>query len=131
MKFDDETGELNTGTGDDLFGRKEGDDNLLKDIEYVEIVLKDVDITLIDKNNLAVLINNKNDYRLLNFVDNTSLKFSGESLGIPFNPEYNILLKKDEGKNYGSLALLRSDNPKFDFKIVVNAKARIEQTINF
>jgi hypothetical protein len=123
-----------TGTDDDLFGRKEGEDNLLKDIESVEIVLKDVDITIIDKANLAILVNNKkndkDDYRLLKFEDNKSLKFSGESLDIPFNPDYSILLKKD-GVNCGSLTFLRSDNPKFDFKLDVNAKARIEHTINF
>jgi hypothetical protein len=136
LELGDEPGELKAGTGYDLFGREEGGDNLFEDIEYVEISLRDIDdITIIDKANLAVLINNKkndkNDYRLLNFTDNTSLKFTGESLGIPFNPYYSILLKKKPGDNYGSLTFLRSDNPSFDFKIDVRAKARFEHTINF
>jgi hypothetical protein len=67
----------------------------------------------------------------LTFGENTSWKFSGDSLGIPFNPEYSILLKKDDDKDYGSLTFERSENPKFDFKLDVKAKARIEHTINF
>jgi len=118
-------------TDDDLFGRKDGEDNLLNEIELVEITIKGIDITIMEKEHLAVLVKNKEHYRLLEFRENASLKFDREFLSIPFNPEFRVLLKKDPGKNSGSLNILRTDNPKFDFRLELNAKANIEQTIKF
>jgi len=124
-------GDLLKNNGDDLFGRKDGEDNLLNEIELVEITIKGINITIVEKDKLVVLVKSKNDYRLLEFNENASLKFDREFLSIPFSPEFNVLLKKDTGKDSGSLRILRSDNPKFDFRLELNAKANIEQTIKF
>jgi hypothetical protein len=65
------------------------------------------------------------------------LKYDGKSLGMPFNPKYSVLLKKDKDKDtggslkFGSLTFLCADTPKFDFKIDIKAKAKIEQTLKF
>jgi hypothetical protein len=125
-------GDMLANTGDDLFGRKDGEDNLLDEVEFVEITIKGINITIIDKECLAVLVKNNNDYRMLEFRENASLKFDKEFLRIPFSPEFNVLLKKDiPGTSSGSFTILRSDNPKFDFRLELNAKANIEQTITF
>jgi len=120
------------GTGDDLFGRKDGDDKMFGefgDIEYVEIILRGVDITI---DGFALLIKNKDEYSLLEFKENESLKFDGKSLDRPFNPNLYILMKKDKDTtDKGSLKFLRSQTPRFDFKIDVRAKAKIEHTIKF
>jgi len=117
-------------TGNDLFGRKEGKDNLLDDIGSVEIVLKGVDITAAEKDKLRILIKNKGDYRLLELKDNASLKYDSGQLSEPFSPEFSVLLEKDTGTS-GSFKVLRSETPAFDFKLDVKAKAGIENTMEF
>jgi len=116
----------------DLFGRKEGDENnYLKDIEYVEITLKysPDDINIIDPEKLAVLV----DSQLLEFKkDNASLRLDGPSLNkIPFNPDFTVLLLKDEGQDYGSFVIKRQAEPSFDFKLYITAKANLEYKLDF
>jgi hypothetical protein len=117
------------GTGD-LFGREDGGDNLLNEINFVEIVLKEVNITITEKDKLMLLVKNKNDYKLLEFKDNVSLKYEGGLLSKPFSPEFSVLLKKDTATS-GSFNVLRAENPKFDFKLDVNAKAKVDYTTKF
>jgi len=117
------------GTGD-LFGREEGKDNLIKEIDSVEIIIKDVDISIIGKDNLVVLVKNKDNYNLLEFNNNASLKFDSGNLSAPFSPEFTVLLKKDTA-NSGSFKILRAESPKFDFKLDVKAKAKINYTQKF
>jgi len=116
----------------DLFGREEGKDNLLKDIDSVELILKGVEISIIKQENLMLLIKTNNNYKLLEFKENASLMFDGSSLGVPFSPEFFVLLKKDViSGSSGSFEILRTVAPKFDFKIDVKAKAKIDYTIEF
>jgi len=118
----------------DLFGRKEGEDNALKDITYVSVSIKfsKSDINVIDPNNLAVLVTTENGSRLMEFKDNASLKLEGAFLNdIPFSPQFNVLLEKEQGGSSGSIKILRSDNPSFDFKLYVEAKAALEYTLDF
>jgi hypothetical protein len=117
------------GTGD-LFGREDGKDNLINEIDSVEIILKDIDISVIEKDDIVVLVKNKNDYKLLEFKDNASLLFDGGNLSIPFSPEFSVLLKKDAGTS-GSFKVLRGGSQKFDFKLDVKAKAKIDYTYKF
>jgi len=124
----------------DLFGRKEGEKNYLQDIEYVDITIKysKDDINIIEPSKLAVLVSTKNGgSELLLFKDNdASLKLRGEFLNkIPFNPEFTILLKKDEVENtpgsykdFGSFIITRQDKPSFDFKLYVAAQVKLEYT---
>jgi hypothetical protein len=116
----------------DLFGREEGKDNLLKDIDSVELILKGVEISIIKQENLMLLVKTNNNYKLLEFKENASLMFDGSSLGVPFSPEFFVLLKKDViSGSSGSFEILRTVAPKFDFKIDVKAKAKIDYTIEF
>jgi len=114
----------------DLFGREEGEDNLLNEINFVEIILKEVNITITEKDKLMLLVKNKDDYKLLAFNNNTSLKYESDLLSKPFSPEFSVLLKKDTATS-GSFNVLRTENPKFDFKLDVKAKAKIDYTIKF
>jgi hypothetical protein len=114
----------------DLFGRKDDEDNLLNEINFVEIFLKEVNITITEKDKLMLLVKNKDDYKLLEFKDRESLKYEGDLLSKPFSPEFSVLLKKDTATS-GSFNVLRTDNPKFDFKLDVNAKAKVDYTIKF
>ena len=116
----------------DLFGREEGKDNLLKDIDSVELILKGVEISIIKQENLMLLVKTNNNYKLLEFKENASLNFDGSSLGVPFSPEFFVLLKKDViSGTSGSFEILRTAAPKFDFKLDVKAKAKIDYTMEF
>jgi hypothetical protein len=117
----------------DLFGRKKGkEDNLLKDIDFVELTLKGVDISIMKKENLKLLVKTNNNYKLLEFKEGASLKFDGSSLGVPFSPEFIVLLKKDVvSGSFGSFEILRTVAPKFDFRLEVKAKAKIDYTMEF
>jgi len=115
----------------DLFGREEGKDNLINEVDSLEIILKGVDISIFNKDNIRLLVKIKNDYKLLEFNDNASLKFDSNLLSIPFSPEFNVLLKKDTGTNSGSFKILRTEVPKFDFRLDIKAKAKIDYTLNF
>jgi len=119
----------------DLFGRKEGEDNYLKEINYVNIRIKfsDSDITITDPKKLAILVESRDYYKLLEFNDNESLTLDSEFLEYPFNPKFSVLLEKDQGKNSGSFKILRQEEqkPSFDFKLYIEAKAELEYTIDF
>jgi len=114
----------------DLFGREEGGDNLINEIDFVELNLKGVNISIIEKNNLMLLVKTKNDYKLLELKNNAALKFDSGLLSYPFSPEFSVLLKKDTGTS-GSIKILRTDAPKFDFMLDVKAKAKIDYTLKF
>jgi hypothetical protein len=134
------------GKPSDLLGRKEGDENnALKSIAYVAISLKfsDSDINIIDTRKLAVLVTTTNKdgtklSKLLEFKNNASLRFTGAALNeIPFNPEFTVLLKKDTpdqpgtiNPSPGSFKILNPTDPRFDFKLYVEAKAALEYTLD-
>jgi len=117
-----------TGTGDDLFGRKAGEDSLLNEIESVGITLKNIDITVIDKTMLAVLIETKDPPQLVEFKNN-SVSLQLKDLSVPFSPKFTVLLKKDTPDS-GSFRILRADAPKFDFKLYVEAKTSLDFTLD-
>jgi len=126
------------GKGDDLFNRKPGEDNALKDIKYVDINLmfSKNDINIIDSGRLAILVtkttNDGKISRLLEFKNNNKLRLSGSFLNdIPFNPTFSVLLERDKFQDFGSFQILRQNNPKFDFKIYIQAKAKLEYTLDF
>jgi len=134
----------------DLFNRVGDEDNIIDTLKNVEIILKDIDITILDPKNLAVLIERQGasqskDYKLLEFFnkDNTnsdeiSLTLEKDFIRRPFNPKFTILLKKDEKtpgtyENFGSFSISRPDLdnaqvPNFDFKLYVKAQAALEFT---
>ena len=120
----------------DLFGRTPGGNNALQAIDYLEIGLKfsESDINIINPGRLAILVKTKTDTdtvnRLLEFKNKASLRFNAEVLRhIPFSPKFDILLKNDEGKVFGSFMIIRQNKPKFDFKLDVTAWAALEYTL--
>jgi hypothetical protein len=115
----------------DLFGRKPGDENnYLKQIEYINIGIFKTNINILEKEKLAVWAATGKEGSLLKFEDNASIKLasSGEFL---YSPKFTVLLEKDTGKKFGSLKILRPENPSFDFKLYVEAKAKLEYTNKF
>jgi len=127
----------------DLFGRKDGEDNALKDISYVNIGLRfsRSDITLINSDNLAVLVTKSREenslQRLMEFKSGKPLKLTSEFFEeIPFNPDFSVLLEKDKDdntgayKNTGSFQLLYSPKPSFNFRLYVEAQAALEYTLD-
>jgi len=138
---------LQKGMGDgDLLGRKEGEENYLKDIAYIDIGLTldpktDFYINIIDSSKLAVLVTTK-DGKTKRIMElrppKTSLRLEGDFLNkIPFSPEFSVLLEKDNkaaggGKeNFGSFQIKRQKNAKFDFSLSVKAKTKLEYTMDF
>jgi len=121
---------------DDLFGRKGDKDDIINEIDEVGISLRDIQVSVIDKDKLAVLIKSRTTYKLLEFnKKEPSLTFEKNFISYPFSPDITILLAKDNiadgGKaNFGSFKILRTDVPKFDFKLDVKAKAKFNYTID-
>jgi hypothetical protein len=129
---------------DDLFRRKEGEDNYLRDIQYVAIGLEfpnDIknDINIIDYKKLYLLATTGSEVGVvhdLKKLDNDAIfEFTGASLGYPFNPKFTLLLEKEkdntgEYEDFGSFKILRADNPSFNFKLNVSAKATLEYILN-
>ncbi|MDR2575606.1 MAG: hypothetical protein LBC52_04095 [Treponema sp.] len=128
------------GLEGDLFGRKEGGNNALKDIMYVEIGLSfsKSDINIINPKGLAVLVMTNNKSKLMEFMNNKRLRFIGDDDGlnnIPFNPDFHVLLEKDKNtngqyKDFGSFQILRPTYPSFDFKLFVEARTNLQYTLD-
>jgi len=117
------------GTGGDLFGRKTGEDSFINEIESIGIILKNINITVIDKTSLAVLVETNDLPQLLEFgKDSVSLQL--QDLSVPFNPKFTVLLRKVPEKSFGSFRILRTDTPKFDFKLYVEAKTALNFTLD-
>jgi hypothetical protein len=125
--------------GEDMFGRKNGEDNdLLNNVDMVKVILKDIENNIIDGSPLALLLT-ANSYRDLielnmNEPSNvSSLEIRRDELPNPFSPRFEMLLKK-EGKDYATLKIKRrnpGEAPRFDYFMAIEARADIDYTINF
>jgi len=119
----------------DLFGRKPGENenDYLKNIRSFKIGMFKTDINILEQGKLAILaITKSGKSQILEFKNNGSIVLdnSGDSLE---SPQFSVLLKKDSPgpDGPGSLRILRSDNPSFDFKLFVEARAELEFTTDF
>jgi len=122
----------------DLFGsKKEGGkdkDNYLKNIDYINVGIRfsETDINIITPEKLAILAETKKDSKYMEFKNNASMKLiGGSSDGTLLSPAFSVILKKDPGENFGSFRLFRPAEPKFDFKLYVEAKAKLEYKMDF
>lgn len=124
----------------DLFGRKEGEKNQLKGIEYFKIGIFKTNINITYPEKLAILAvkkGSRSENAFMKFENNASLKLAGGSSDdeLLYCPEFSVLLERDkEGntyKDFGSFKILRPQNPSFDFKLFVEAKAKLEYTMDF
>jgi hypothetical protein len=122
------------GSGD-LFGRT-GDNDLLQNIDMIKITLKNLENDIMDNNKLGILIAADSYRNLIDFsMDSPSLEIDIDDLPNPFNPRFEILIKKDTpSAAYAPLGIKRQDpnkTPKFDFFLTVEARADIDYTIKF
>jgi len=115
----------------DLFGRKEGEENYLKKIEYFNVGIIKTNINIVDPTKLAILAISGSNSSTMEFRDNASLKLAGNSSSESLlSPTFKLILKKDLSENFGSFRILRQKNPVFDFKLYVEAKAALEYTLD-
>jgi hypothetical protein len=119
----------------DLFGRKPGEDNALQSIARMDIGFSKSDINIIDPGRLVVLVQTRTDNKLMSFSKNAFLRYPGEVLNdIPFSPKFYILLEKDKKEdgtyeNFGSFMIKGLNNPRFDFRLYVEAKTALQYTL--
>jgi len=131
---------LQTGGGGDLFGRtgEDSDDDLLSNVESVKISLKNPQNTVIDGISILVMVPGSPNQFFEFTANSPPVKFEGTDLDYPFNPQFEIVLKKDAKtgtgggyENYATLKIKRTEPKVFDFFLTVEAQANINQTIDF
>jgi hypothetical protein len=114
--------------GGDLFGRTTGkEDDLFESLDYVKIYLNNCRNTIIPGGFSISII--ADTYSNL-FTLDKGITIDLDELPNPFSPKFEILIPKIPGENYGTLSI-GSGTPEFDFSLVVDAKAKIDQTITF
>ena len=117
----------------DIFMRESNDDDLFNSFDWVEIALTKIENNIFNMDILSILVVNTgpDEYSsIINFGDSKpSLRINIDELPFPFIPKFEILLKKDNGKEYATLQLLRNDAPVFDFFLTARAKTAINETI--
>jgi len=119
----------------DLFGRNEDGDNFLDMLDSVKITIKDINNNILDISKLALLVET-NKTQTLEFNNGKSLTFTADDIKtIPFNPKFTMLLERGGNSTApGTLRILRptgNTSRKFDFKIDVEAKAKVNYKIDF
>ncbi|MDR3170840.1 MAG: hypothetical protein LBU17_04335 [Treponema sp.] len=128
-----ELGDLLPDTGDDdLFGRTGKEDDLFESLDYVKIYLNDCHNTIVKDGFSISIIAGKtySNVLTLNNGESDSIKIDLDELPYPFSPKFEILIPKSDGMDYGTLSI-GSGTAEFDFSLVVEAKAKINQTITF
>jgi hypothetical protein len=123
------------GNGD-LFMRtgKNNSDDLLNNLETVKIILEKLQNNI--TNNFSLLIASGAYCELLSLTVSDQklfLEIKPNELPYPFNPRFEILLKKDQNQPYATLKINRQDpdNPaKFDFFLTVEAQVKINHTMD-
>jgi hypothetical protein len=129
-----ELGDLLPDTGDDdLFGRTGKKDDLFESLDYVKIYLNNCHNTII-KGGFSISIIAGTYSKVLTLDDGGSddITIDLDELPNPFSPKFEILILKSTipGEDYGTLSI-GSGTPEFNFSLVVEAKAKIDQTITF
>jgi hypothetical protein len=118
----------------DLFGRTDQDDDMLKDVAGVRLGFYNYTNTIIEGLNLFVGKPNGDtlDGKLLVLKSGTEppegLIFT--TTDYPFNPQFKVLVKSTNGGSSFKINPLNREN-KLDFSLVLDAAAKIEQTVNF
>ncbi|MCL2243348.1 MAG: hypothetical protein FWC03_02640 [Treponema sp.] len=117
------------GTGD-LFGRtgpNESDD-IFSQLESVDIIIENRNITIFDQDKLAILVKNKGLDHILDFSSVTSphWEINSDGFSYPFSPTFEILLKKDNQSDSYATFAVENMAGRFDFTIAVKAVADIE-----
>jgi len=129
---------LSDDDDNDLFGRTGESDDLFKFLESVTVILSEIKFSSIDISALNINVTNAGEIIASIDFDKSEQRISidNEILNpvpfVPFSPKFEILLEKDEGKQYGTFRFLRGEpgeKAEFDFKLAVAAKVRIDETI--
>ena len=119
----------------DLLGRTGSEDDLLNNLEWVRINFNNFKNDIFDADLVIVVVNYDEDGQLNYSNDipfgsaNSYLEIDMDELPNPFNPKFEVLLKKDENagvyEDYATLKIKRmaEDNEtKFDFFLTVEVK---------
>jgi len=126
------------GAGD-LFQRGgAGDDSLFKMLTKASIILDTIDSTVLEYRNFAIRVwvdENKYDKPPLDLGANKpSVTFDSKDIAYPFSPQFEFLIKKDEGEDFATLRIIRpkeTEIPEFDFTITVIADVDIDYPVKF
>jgi len=126
------------GAGD-LFQRGgAGDDSLFKMLTKASIILDSIDSTILEFKKFAIRVwvdENKYDKPPLDLgATKPSVTFDSKDIAFPFSPKFEFLIKKDDGKDFATLKILRpleTEEPMFDFSITVIADVDIDYPVNF
>ncbi|MDR3343422.1 MAG: hypothetical protein LBT14_11680 [Treponema sp.] len=124
---------LPDGGGDgDLFGRTGEDEtsDVFNSLNEVTIYLKNYNNTVFNTE-LVMLVGDIEVALPSGKKAEIPIPISKDKIAYPFNPRYEILLPKDEGKNTGTFSISRSADPTFEFSLEVKVAANIDQTIDF
>jgi len=110
----------------------EDNDSLFKMLADVSILLSSIKSSILEHKRFAIRVSDENKYdEVLKLREgNPSVTFDNNAIANPFTPQFEFLIEKDEGENFATLRILRSDNPEFDFFITVTANVFIDETIN-
>ncbi|MDR0568848.1 MAG: hypothetical protein LBG87_06545 [Spirochaetaceae bacterium] len=130
VKLDLGDGILPKGDGNDLFGRSpDAENDILDKIHAVTVYVKDIKNTAFPVS-ISVAVGGKTEVIDLSpnngAIANQDILF--EDPGNPFSPAFEVLLPTDEGADSGTLTILPSKEPTFDFFLAVSAKIGIDKT---
>jgi len=119
---------LRSGAGDD-------NDNLFKMLTDVSIHIGSIKNTIMEHQKFAIGVSGISDgipyNKSLNLGDtNPIITIYNNEIAYPFTPQFEFLVEKDEGEDFATLRILRTDNPEFDFFITITANVFIDETIN-
>jgi hypothetical protein len=120
---------------DDFFGRtgNDTDDDIFDYIEYLKIYLTNHRNTILESEDLSILVTSDNTYSALFDLNlpEPFIKLDSDA-PYPFSPNFEFLLRKDKGEDYATLKIKRTtpdEPPVFDFYIKVGVKTDLNYTL--
>jgi hypothetical protein len=129
---------------EDLFGRKQDEDNILDNLEYIKIFLNEIKNVGLLKD--AILVLSWGDdttgpqVRVFDLTSESSqVTLEGDAISTPFSPVFEILLPRDDPNNPLSPAsvIIAKDTDEnkagnqLDFNIAIEAKLDLNYKVEF
>jgi len=132
--------DISGGAGNDMFGRDDGGSGFFSYVKDVKIYFKNIKSNIIDLEDLAIYVTNS-DGTEIDLVElganNPVLTIKDDIINpdifVPFSPQFEVLLKKDDGENFGTFSIKRlpaGKKAEFSFTLAVSGKLSIDETIN-
>jgi hypothetical protein len=132
VKFDfkDAFDSFGDGGGGDLFGRKGGDDDMLKGIKDITIEFKNKKNDILPSNFLMVLDAGSKVYAA-DFAKETPSLVINEIPASFTIKKLEILFPKENGQNYALFPIKKRSDNRFDFDLALSARVGLDYPINF